>query len=165
MKSDNMHNKDLGYAAEKVARKYYENKGWSLLAENETARGSELDLVMEKSGKSFVDIDSKSLDITTKNKERGGVDVSREILFVEVKSAAVDINGRFGYDNIRPEDNFTKSKQKYFKRGIELYLTKNKLNNITNLRIRIDLACVYCHTSRSEDKKWTIKTYENIILD
>ena len=147
MKSDNMHNKDLGYAAESIARKYYENKGWSLLAENETARGSELDLVMEKS--------EMGVDMS----------VSREILFVEVKSAAVDINGRFGYDNIRPEDNFTKSKQKYFKRGIELYLTKNKLNNTTNLRIRIDLACVYCHTSRSEDKKWTIKTYENIILD
>ena len=147
MKSDNMHNKDLGYAAESIARKYYENKGWVLVVQNKAERGSELDLVMEK------------------YTEEESVSVSREILFVEVKSAAVDINGRFGYDNIRPEDNFTKSKQKYFKRGIELYLTKNKLNNITNLKIRIDLACVYCHTSRSEDKKWTIKTYENMILD
>ena len=57
------------------------------------------------------------------------------------------------------------TKPKYFKRGIELYLTKNKLNNIPDLNIRIDLACVYCHISRPDDKKWTIKTYENIILD
>ena len=128
MKSDNMHNKDLGYAAESIARKYYENKGWVLVVQNKAERGSELDLVMEK------------------YTEEESVSVSREILFVEVKSAAVDINGRFGYDNIRPEDNFTKSKQKYFKKNIELYLTKNKLNNITNLKIRIDLACVAIYT-------------------
>jgi putative endonuclease len=81
--------------------------------------------------------------------EKGG-----EILFVEVKT--VEIGGRV---SMQPEDNFTWGKQRHFKRGIELYLVKSEKKYKD---IRIDLACVYYHVHKNT---WTIKTYENIILE
>ena len=77
-----------------------------------------------------------------------------EILFVEVKTVEVG-----GIVNVQPEDNFTWGKQKHFKRGIELYLVKSEKEYID---IRIDLACVYYHVHKNT---WTIKIYENIILE
>ena len=136
MNQNDLHNKTLGYAAENVAKRYYENLGWYIVSQNQTERGSELDLVFRK------DSGNKA-----------------QILFVEVKS--VETNNR---DKLTPEDNFTKSKQKYFKRGIELYLAKNKLIS-DNLDIRIDLACVYYHSHKPKQEQWTIKIYENIILE
>ena len=139
-----MHNKNLGYAAEEIVKKYYEKMGYILLSQNKTERGSELDLVMEKH---------------SVPEQKG--DASREILFIEVKACQIIEQGRVNSYEIRPEDNFTKSKQRYFKRGIELYLTKNKLYS-QNISICIDLACVYYHKN---ENKWSIKTYKNIILD
>ena len=131
----NMHNKDLGYRAEAIAKIYYEKIGWASRDQNVTYRGSELDLVMEREyisgGKSGV-----------------------EFLFVEVK--AMEIGGR---DGLTPEDNFSRAKQKHFKRGIEVYLVKS---NVKPLSIRIDLACLYYNPMKNS---WSIKIYPNIILE
>lgn len=132
---DKMHNKNFGYNSETIVKKYYERLGWTLLEQNKTEKGSEIDLIMQKSGKSLA---------------------YKDILFIEVK--AIEINNKEG---LTPEDNFTKLKQRNFKRGIELYLTKNNLYK-ENIRIRIDLACLYYHKYKNE---YTIKIYDNIILE
>ena len=133
---NNLHNKELGDSGESVAKKYYINKGFNFLKANSRTRNSELDLVFE--GKEGVDI-----------------------LFVEVKTLEYG-KGR-NVDSLTPEDNFGYKKQKMFKRGIEQYLFKT---NKGYENIRIDLACLY----RNLDKKgqvgeWSIKVYENIILE
>ncbi len=135
-----MHNKDLGYAAEQIVLARYVKAGWNLLDQNKTERGSELDLVLEKT-------------------HRKGERITREILFVEVKALESD-----NIDGLTPEDNFTSAKQRHFRRGIELYLSKNKLHE-DNIRIRIDLACVYHHRHKPKAEEWSIKVYENIILE
>lgn len=129
----NMWNKDLGRQGETLALKIYEKMGYKLLSQNETYRNSELDLVLEKDA-------AKTED--------------REILFVEVKTVIVDSR-----EGVQPEDNFGKQKQRAFRRGIELFLMKQK---IKYENIRIDLACIYYH---SDTEQWTYKLYENIILE
>ena len=116
MKKDNMHNKNLGYAAENIAKRYYEKKGWASVAQNETERGSELDLVLEKTKPKTPPDPLSQLRQDYAGQAQGGeqINITREILFVEVKSVEIDAGGKMGRDNIRPEDNFTKSKQKYF---------------------------------------------------
>ena len=79
-----------------------------------------------------------------------------ELLFVEVKT--MDINNKEG---LTPEDNWTKSKQRKFKRGVELYLSKHKLWN-DEIKIRLDLFCVYLN---SKENTHTHKVYENVIIE
>lgn len=79
---------------------------------------------------------------------------SDTILFVEVKT--LEIGDR---SNLLAEDNFTNSKKFHLKRGIEQYIFKEK-PDFKN--IQIDLACVYYHTEKGV---WTIKLYENLILE
>ena len=129
----NMWNKDLGRQGETLALKVYQKMGYKLLSQNETYRNSELDLVLEKDAAKIED---------------------REILFVEVKTVIADSR-----EGVQPEDNFGKQKQKAFRRGIELFLMKQK---IKYENIRIDLACIYYH---SDTEQWTYKLYENIILE
>ncbi len=76
------------------------------------------------------------------------------IIFVEVKT--LEIGDR---SNLLGEDNFTRAKRFHLKRAIEQYLFKKK-PSFKN--IQIDLACVYYHT---EKDLWTIKLYENLILE
>jgi putative endonuclease len=76
------------------------------------------------------------------------------IIFVEVKT--LEIGDR---SNLLGEDNFTRAKRFHMKRAIEQYIFKEK-PNFKN--IQIDLACVYYHT---EKDLWTIKLYENLILE
>ena len=76
------------------------------------------------------------------------------LVFVEVKSLEIGST-----HNLLAEDNFTWQKRKHFKRAIEQYLLKEK-PAFKNLQI--DLACVYYHTNGGQ---WTIKLYENIILE
>ena len=116
-----------------LALKIYQKMGYKLLSQNETYRNSELDLVLEKDAAKIED---------------------REILFVEVKTVIADSR-----EGVQPEDNFGKQKQKAFRRGIELFLMKQK---IKYENIRIDLACIYYH---SDTEQWTYKLYENIILE
>lgn len=139
--SHDLYKKQFGNSGENLVREYYENLDWKLLHQNKTEKGSEIDLIMEK----FV------ADKDTHKK--------RVVLFIEVKT--VDVTNR---QKILPEDNFTKPKQKHLKRGVELYLTKNKLHSVgvKDLQIRIDLACVYYDNT---DKRHSIVTYENIILE
>ena len=47
-KQGSMHNKNLGFNAESIARKWYEKRGWTLANQNSRTRNSELDLVMYK---------------------------------------------------------------------------------------------------------------------
>jgi Holliday junction resolvase-like predicted endonuclease len=139
-KYESMHNKTLGFNAESIARKWYEKKGWELINQNSRTRNSELDLVMSK------------------NIRVGGED---EYLFVEVKS--LEIGQGLNRDNLKPEDNFTKSKQKMFRRGIEQYLVRNSLSP---KKLQIDLACVYHNLDKLGGVgEWSIKVYENIILE
>jgi Holliday junction resolvase-like predicted endonuclease len=139
-KHDNMHNKNLGFKAESIARKWYEKRGWMLAAQNSRTKNSELDLVMYK-------------NIENTN--------NTEYLFVEVKS--LEIGKGANKDDLRAEDNFTKSKQKKFKRGIEQYMFKN---SIYPKKLRTDLACVYHNLDLVGDAgEWTIKIYNNIILE
>lgn len=79
----------------------------------------------------------------------------KEIHFVEVKTIAISQETK-----ILPEDNFTWIKQKHFKRGIEIFLVKNK--QYSSYEIKITLACVYF---RIREGKWSIKLYENLILE
>lgn len=153
---DTMHNKKLGWNAEALARKYYERQGWSFIAQNLTEKGSEIDLIMQKSlnYKAYTNISHENNKNIVNNE--GSFNKETKLLFVEVKSVEID-----NKDKLTPEDNFTKSKQRFLKRGIELYLTKNKLYN-SDIEIRIDLACVYYH---KKENKYTIKVYENIILE
>ncbi len=133
-KKQSMHNKELGFNAEAVARKWYERAGWALLNQNSRTRNSELDLIFYK---------------------------ETEYLFVEVKS--LEIGEGANKDNLKPEDNFTTGKQKMFRRGIEQYLMKNK---IETEKLRVDLACVYHNASKGGvEGEWKIKVYENIILE
>ncbi len=129
----NMWNKDLGRQGEALALKIYQKMGYELLSKNEISRNSELDLVLEKNL---------------------GKPEDREILFVEVKTVIAE-----NREGVQPEDNFGKQKQKAFRRGIELFLMKQK---IKYENIRIDLACIYYH---SGTEQWTYKLYENIILE
>jgi Holliday junction resolvase-like predicted endonuclease len=139
-KYSNMHNKNLGFNAESIARKWYEKRGWTLANQNSRTRNSELDLVMYK-----------NIDNTT----------NTEYLFVEVKS--LEIGRGMNKDNLKPEDNFTKSKQKMFKRGIEQYLAKNA---IYPKALRTDLACVYHNLDMlGAAGEWSIKVYDNMILE
>lgn len=149
---DKMHNKNFGWNGESLAKKYYEQKGWSFIAQNLTEKGSEIDLIMQRT----VEEDTEKNQVSHEKSNNRPDNMPVELLFVEVKS--MEVNNK---DNLTPEDNFTKSKQRFLRRGIELYLSKNKLHN-KNINIRIDLACVYYH--RSENKH-TIKVYENIILE
>lgn len=135
---DSMWNKVLGRKGESVAMSFYLKRGWELIRHNEQTRNTELDLIFTKS---FL-------------KDRI---VMQEILFVEVKTVIAE--NRAG---LTPEDNFTKQKQKHFKRGIEKFLAKCTEKNRMPDKIRIDLACVYHHTIINQ---WTIKVYENIILE
>lgn len=140
MKHKDGYRKEFGYKAEKIALQYYIKAGFTPLAQNVTTRNSELDLVLHKK---------------SREKDRKGIEQEvSEILFVEVKAVGVN-----NISEIKPEDNFTPAKQKHFKRGIELYLAKTK-DRVD--RIRIDLACVYYHR---EGDRWSIKVYDNIILD
>lgn len=129
----NMWNKDLGRQGEALALSIYEKKGYTLLKKNEVYRNSELDLILEK---------------------EGDMPEAKEILFVEVKTVIAE-----NREGVQPEDNFGKQKQRAFKRGIELFLVKQK---IKYENIRIDLACIYYH---KDSEKWTYKLYENIILE
>jgi Holliday junction resolvase-like predicted endonuclease len=135
-----MHNKNLGFNAETIARKWYEKRGWTLVNQNSRTRNSELDLVMHRI------IENTS---------------NTEYLFVEVKS--LEIGQGKNKDNLKPEDNFTKSKQKMFRRGIEQYLMKNALYPKS---IRTDLACVYHNIDNLGGAgEWSIKVYDNLILE
>jgi Holliday junction resolvase-like predicted endonuclease len=127
---DSKHNKKFGNFGESIAKKHYEKQGYLTVSQNKTEKGSELDLVL---------------------KDKEGV----EMVFVEVKSMIIDNKNK-----LTPEDNFTKQKQKFFKRGIELFLVKNKVEE--SVKIRIDLACVYLDNIK---KTYSIKIYENIILE
>lgn len=136
----NMHNKNLGFSAESIARKWYEKRGWTLANQNSRTRNSELDLVMYKN------IEGSS---------------STEYLFVEVKS--LEVGKGVNKENLKPEDNFTKAKQKMFKRGIEQYLARNSLYPKV---LRTDLACVYHNLdSLGVSGEWSIKVYDNMILE
>jgi putative endonuclease len=97
--------------------------------------------------------------VTYRNSELDLVFVRGEtILFVEVKT--IEWGNQEG---LRPEDNFTYSKQKHLKRGVEAYLFKNKVNMKS---IQIDLACVTHDGSRvGESGEWRIKIFPNIILE
>ncbi len=77
-----------------------------------------------------------------------------KLAFVEVKTLEIDEKV-----NLLAEDNFGWLKRKNMKRAIEQYLFKEKPSY---KEISIDLACVYYHT---REAKWTIKLYENIILE
>jgi Holliday junction resolvase-like predicted endonuclease len=139
-KQGSMHNKNLGFNAESIARKWYEKRGWAPANQNSRTRNSELDLVM------FRLIENTS---------------NTEYLFVEVKS--LEIGQGKNKDNLKPEDNFTKAKQKMFRRGIEQYLMKNALYP---KQIRTDLACVYHNMEKLGGAgEWSIKVYDNIILE
>lgn len=76
------------------------------------------------------------------------------IIFVEVKTLEIGESS-----DLLAEDNFTRAKRFHFKRAVEQYLFKEK-PSFKNLQI--DLACVYYHT---EKDVWTIKLYENLILE
>ena len=144
---NNMHNKNFGFDGEAIAKKHYEKQGWSFIAQNLTEKGSEIDLIFKRNI-----TNTNQNDISQETKQNN----QEEILFIEVKSMEID-----NKDNLTPEDNFTKSKQRFLKRGVDLYLTKNKLYN-TDIEIRIDLVCIYYH---KKGNKYSIKIYENIILD
>ncbi len=136
-----MHNKNLGFSAESVARKWYERGGWVLANQNSRTRNSELDLVFYKKISAALE--------------------NLEYLFVEVKS--LEIGEGSNKNDLRPEDNLTKGKQRMFRRGIEQYLMKNKIETD---RLRTDLACVYHNADKSGvEGEWKIKVYENIILE
>jgi Holliday junction resolvase-like predicted endonuclease len=147
---DSSHNKTLGFNAESIARKWYERRGWLLENQNSRTRNSELDLVMTKKDKQ-----------SSVYSESFGEIYRLEYLFVEVKS--LEIGQCVNKNNLKAEDNFTKSKQRMFRRGIEQYLMKNKINPD---KIRTDLACVYHNTDKlGREGEWSIKIYENIILE
>ncbi len=136
MIKDTLHNKSLGTHSELLVAKQYSKKGWLQVEKNHRTRNSELDLI-------FMDENGETL------------------LFVEVK--AIEIGQNLNYFNLSPEDNFTKGKQRMFRRGIEQYLA---LSKNTNKNIRIDLACIVHDVDRGgEIGEWRIKIYENIILD
>ena len=140
VKNTNMHNKSLGFNEETVARKWYEKRGWTLAIQNSRTRNSELDLVMYK-------------NVENTN--------NTEYLFIEVKS--LEIGKGLNKDNLKPEDNFTKAKQKMFRRGIEQYLARNSLYPKV---IRTDLACVYHNLNNlGAEGEWSIKVYDNMILE
>jgi Holliday junction resolvase-like predicted endonuclease len=80
----------------------------------------------------------------------------KEIHFVEVKTIKIISH----VTHILPEDNFTWQKQKHFKRGIEIFLAKNR--QYRDYEIKITLACVY-HQERAG--QWSVKLYENLILE
>lgn len=154
MSDKNKHNKNLGFNAETIAKKWYEKQGWLLEEQNSRTRNSELDLVMRRLTPSI-----ESNKIFSKNIDVGGD--AFEYLFVEVKS--LEIGSGLNRDNLKPEDNFTKGKQKMFRRAIEQYLVKGKLKPII---IRTDLACIYHNLDKLGGVgEWSIKVYENIILD
>jgi Holliday junction resolvase-like predicted endonuclease len=133
---DEHHNKTFGNNAERIVAKQYEKRGWVHLQDNFRTRNSELDLI-------FMD------------------NAGETLLFVEVK--ALEIGSGLNYLNLTPEDNFTKSKQKMFRRGIEQYLA---LSKNSNKNIRIDLACIIHDVDKlGKAGEWRLKLYENVILD
>lgn len=156
-KEQSMHNKNLGFSAEAVARKWYERKGWTLANQNSRTRNSELDLIFYKKIELLTESSKDGEEYRDGLVRKRGI----EYLFVEVKS--LEIGQGANKNNLRPEDNFTKGKQGMFRRGIEQYLMKNKLDPE---KLRVDLACVYHNEEKGGvEGEWKIKVYENIILE
>ena len=96
-----------------------------------------------------------SKNIRTRNSELDFVVKKNDtIIFVEVKT--LEIGNKL---NFLADDNFTKRKRHHMKRAIEQYLMSEKPGF---KHLQIDLACVYYHTNKNI---WTIKLYENLILE
>jgi len=133
--------KDLGDLGEKIAEKFLKDKGYKILDKNfHYSNFGELDIVGQKPARQA----SQLAGVTG-----GGGD----IIFFEVKTRM-----KTGPSQFLPEDNITRDKQKKLIKLAEIYLSKNKLNDVS---WQIDILAIEIYRNGTFDIRHT----ENAIGD
>ena len=133
--------KDLGDLGEKIAEKFLKNKGYKILDKNfRYSNFGELDIIASKPARQASQLAGVA----------GG---GKNIIFFEVKTRKM-----VGPSEFLPEDNITRDKQRKLIKLSEIYLSKNKINDVS---WQIDILAIEVYRNGSFDIRHT----ENAIGD
>lgn len=132
---------EIGKQGEKLAEKYLETKGFTILEKNFHAKQGEIDIIATKS--------KNLLHVKHDN-----------IAFIEVKTKKIRNNYNPINDIYSPEHNLTPSKRQKLLKTIRYYLS---LKNIEEGNIDIKIMAIIVFLNE-EEKKASFKLYENFIL-
>ncbi len=126
---------EIGATGERLAAKYLENKGFSIIDKNYSRKWGELDIIAQKDDC---------------------------VHFVEVKTVSRrSFGGKFEQEinNYRPEDNMHPWKLKRLSRAIQTYLLEKFRNK--DPKWQFDLVCVFLDQEKRIGK---VRFMENLIL-
>jgi len=141
---------EIGKIGENIAAKFLENRGFNIIERNFKKNWGEIDIIA---------------------RDRRGVLVFVEVKSMKVVNAGYSNNNHENYNNLKPEDNLTRSKSEKLKRTAGLYagfnekLIKNKLGwriDLIAIQIPMTKAIGDDYLLKNLEKNFLINHYENI---
>ncbi|MDP2934300.1 MAG: YraN family protein [bacterium] len=143
--------KDLGDLGEKIAEKFLKDKGYKILDKNfRYSNFGELDIIASKDNPSSAKAASFAEVASATKVESAG----KNVVFFEVKTRKM-----VGLSDFLPEDNITRDKQKKLIKLAEIYLSKNKINDVS---WQIDILAIEVYRDGSYDIRHTENAIGNM---